>query len=170
MELFLLLLLLVVISLFAYYQIKGFKKLAPWLPSKTKSLEQALEYIKLPEGAFFLDFGSGDGRAVFAASKKGYVAHGVEFNTIIYLISLFRKYFGRHKANLILSDAYKHDISNYDVIYVYGLPDVMANQLSKKLAEAKPGSYFISYNFTLPNREPLKTFADNWRRVMVYQL
>ena len=166
-----LILLLFLACLFAFYQLLGFKQLAPWVPSKTKQLDKALELINLPAGSSFIDLGAGDGRAVFlAAGKYKYQAEGIELAPLIWLFSKMRQVLGRHKVTLSKGNLYDKDISFYDVIYVYGLPENIKIKLWQKLQQAKSGSWLISYNFSLPDKEPQHILADKWRRALIYKL
>jgi len=168
-----LLLLLTLVITFVVYQLIGFRSLAPWVPSKSKILAEALEYLNLPAGTTFIDLGAGDGRAVFLAAKKfNFQATGVELAPLIWGLSKIRQLLGRHfKVQLLLSDYAKLNLNSYRVVYIYSLPENINNQIIAKLKkELQPGSWIISYNFTLTGQQPVKTFADKWRRLYIYKV
>ena len=168
-----LIILLALVITFVVYQLIGFKSLAPWVPSKSKVLAEALEYLNLPAGTTFIDLGAGDGRTVFLASKKfNFEATGVELAPLIWGLSKVRQLLGRHfQVKLLLSDYAKLNLSSYKVIFIYSLPENINNQIIAKLKkELQPGSWIISYNFTLTGQQPVKTLADKWRRLYIYKV
>src|SRR3989344_693941 len=87
-------LLIIVVTLYSYYQIRGIKSLAPWIPSNLQLLNQALTDLNLPAKTSFIDLGAGDGRAVFLAAQKFNLrATGVELAPLIWLLSQARRLF-----------------------------------------------------------------------------
>src|SRR6476661_7467537 len=51
-----------------------------WVPTPQQLVEKMLDMAKLTPQDFHMDLGSGDGRTVITAAKRGATAFGVEFN------------------------------------------------------------------------------------------
>ena len=51
-----------------------------WVPSTPEIIEKMLDMANVTKNDFVIDLGSGDGRIVIAAAKRGARAMGVEFN------------------------------------------------------------------------------------------
>jgi len=169
---FIVFILLAVILLLFFYYWKSLKEFAPWVPSSSRLAAEALIWINPAPGTKFVDLGSGDGRIVFMAEKKFQLnAVGVEFSPIIWLISIIRKFISRSKAQLLLGSLYNYHLGDCQIIYLYGLPENLKNQLAKKIiAEVKPGTWIISYTFSLTSLIPIHQIKDKWRQVNIYQV
>jgi SAM-dependent methyltransferase len=125
---------------------------APYVPTKKAELVKLFDHLKVRKGARLLDMGSGDGRVLFLASKKGYKATGYELNPILFAISKLRLTQFK-KSKVVLKSYWAADISKADVIFVFSAQPFM-NRLLKKLEdELKPGAMVISYGFSFPSRK-----------------
>ena len=51
-----------------------------WVPTPTVTVEKMLDVAKLAPEDFVMDLGSGDGRNIIAAAKRGVRGLGVEYN------------------------------------------------------------------------------------------
>ena len=51
-----------------------------WVPTPQALVDRMLDMAKVMPGDFLMDLGSGDGRTVITAAKRGVRATGVEFN------------------------------------------------------------------------------------------
>lgn len=63
---------------------------APYVPAKTKGIQQALDLLQAPKGSTIVDIGCGDGRVLIAAAERGYVAVGIEIQPVLWLIAWLR--------------------------------------------------------------------------------
>ena len=61
-----------------------------WVPSPEQMVERALDLAAITANDFVIDLGSGDGRNVIAAAKRGAQAMGVEYNPD--LVELSKQY------------------------------------------------------------------------------
>jgi SAM-dependent methyltransferase len=164
--------LLTICAVFVIVQHWANRHFAPWVPSSMKLLDQALSWIKPSDGQTFIDLGCGDGRAVRLASQNFRLrATGVDINPLLTLIARIILTLHRQHARIITGDLYQQDLSQIDIVYIYGLPEHIAKRLNKKLdQELRPGAWIISYNFSLPDRQPVHTISDRWRKIMVYRV
>src|SRR5262245_45054322 len=51
-----------------------------WVPTAETLVEKMLDMAKAAPGDYVIDLGSGDGRTVIAAARRGIKAHGIEYN------------------------------------------------------------------------------------------
>src|SRR5262245_59619991 len=51
-----------------------------WVPTPQALVEKMLDMAKVTPNDYLIDLGSGDGRTVITAAKRGLKAHGIEYN------------------------------------------------------------------------------------------
>jgi SAM-dependent methyltransferase len=168
----LIVLVLVAAAVFMVYQNFLTLKFAPWVPSYMGLLRQALTWIKPTAGQTFIDLGCGDGRAVLVAAKDFRLeASGVDINPVLTLMARILLALQRQKGRIITGSLYQQNLNGIDIVYIYGLPEHIAKRLNKKLdQELRPGAWIISYNFSLPDRQPVHTITNRWRKIMIYRI
>jgi hypothetical protein len=114
-----------------------------------------LELAKISPTDFLIDLGSGDGRTVITAAKKGTRALGIEYNPD--MVSLSRKNAEKEgvsdKAQFIETDLFEFDFSKATVITMFLLPDINM-RLRPKLLDLKPGTRIVSNTFTMQDWLP----------------
>ncbi|OGY91546.1 MAG: hypothetical protein A3B31_00275 [Candidatus Komeilibacteria bacterium RIFCSPLOWO2_01_FULL_53_11] len=160
------------VAIVVFYMIRTAFSFAPWVPSSTRMARQALDFIAPSPPMRFIDLGAGDGRIVFLAAKKyGLHAYGVELSPVPYLLSrLLQLRYRKLPITLRRQDLFTVNLSEFDIIYLYGLPESLHEKLEPKLErEVRRGSYVISYNFPLKSKKPVREFHDRWRNVYVYR-
>ena len=129
-----------------------------WVPTPEETVEKMLDIAKVTPQDFVIDLGSGDGRNVIAAAKRGAKARGVEYNPDMVVLSKRRaKEAGvEDKAEFVEGDMYAADISPATVMALFLLPQNM-QKLKDKFLALKPGSRIVSNTFafgTEPDWEP----------------
>lgn len=123
---------------------------APYVPTRNQDLKKVFSDIKLPKNALVIDLGSGDGRLLYMAAQKGYSVIGYEINPVLWLTSSYRlKKFPN--ASVRLKSMWRADVSNADLVFTFLATKYMSKLEDKLQKEMKPGSYFASYVFALPN-------------------
>lgn len=124
---------------------------AVYVPTTDAQLETMVSLAKVRKGQKSIDLGSGDGRVVAAFAQKGADAAGVELNSE--MVERSEELFAQKNlknAHVAWQSLWETELSTYDIITIYGVPDIMRN-LSKKLKrEAKPGALIISNQYPLP--------------------
>jgi SAM-dependent methyltransferase len=144
-----------------------------WVPSPDDTVKMMLDMAKVTPQDYVIDLGSGDGRNVIAAAKRGARALGVEFNPDMVELSKRRaKEAGvSDKATFVEGDMYVADISKASVMALFLLPDNL-NKLRAKFLALKPGSRIVSNTFTIENWEPVQSDTVpgcvSWCTVMLY--
>lgn len=125
----------------------------PFVPSSKKSVDAMVALAKIRSGQTVIDVGSGDGRVLFAAAKKGANAIGIEINPYLVRFTQIKAFLGAYRGRITVrwQNLWSADLTNADVVFVYLIPwkmDVLAKKLKKEL---KPGALVISNSFMFPD-------------------
>lgn len=126
-----------------------------WVPTPPELVEQMLDLANVTSDDFVIDLGSGDGRNVIAAAKRGARALGVEYNSKMVQLSRQRAAAASvaDKAKFVEGDMYEADISKASVLALFLLPSNMM-QLTPKFLDMRPGSRIVSNTFGIEGWEP----------------
>lgn len=123
-----------------------------WFPTPQALVEKMLDMAKITSTDFLVDLGSGDGRTVITAAKRGVHSVGVEFNPD--LVNLSKKNAAKEgvsdKAEFIKADLFSYDFSKATVVTMFLLPEINL-RLRPKILEMKPGTRIVSTTFTMQN-------------------
>lgn len=126
-----------------------------WVPSPDELVEEMLNMAKVKQGDYLIDLGSGDGRTVIAAAKRGARALGVEFNPD--LVSLSRRNAEKDEvsdlAEFRVGDLFECDLSEATVITMFLLPEINL-KLRPKILDLKPGTRIVTNTFTMGEWDP----------------
>src|ERR1700722_11917489 len=147
-ELFSIVILLLVIYFLGRPIVRG----AIYFPTTPRGVLKMLAFAEIKPGQRVVDLGSGDGRILIAAAKVGADTVGYEINPI--LVRQSRRAIARASVakNAVVhwESFWRVDLSEFDVVIVYGIPYIM-NSLQKKLErELRPGTKIISNAFKFP--------------------
>ena len=129
-----------------------------WVPTPPELVETMLDLAKVTPKDFVMDLGSGDGRNIIAAAKRGARAVGVEYNpNMVELSNRQAKEAGvADKATFVEGDMYIADISKASVMALFLLPVNMMKLLPKFL-DLTPGSRIVSNTFGIEGWTPDET-------------
>jgi SAM-dependent methyltransferase len=129
-----------------------------WVPTPPDLVETMLDLAKVTPQDFVMDLGSGDGRNIIAAAKRGARAVGVEYNAnMVELSKRYAKEAGvAEKASFVEGDMYVADISKASVMALFLLPTNM-KQLLPKFLDLAPGSRIVSNTFGIDGWTPDET-------------
>ena len=121
-----------------------------WVPTPQALVDKMLDMAKVTPNDFVMDLGSGDGRTVITAAKRGARALGVEYEPE--MVELSKRNAEKEgvsaRATFIKADLFLTDFSKADVITMFLLPSInMA--LRPKILELKPGTRIVSNTFTM---------------------
>ena len=119
----LILLLCVVSSCFGLVLLFG----APYLPTLTKQMNIALDLLDLKPGETMIELGSGDGKVLIAAAKRGWNAVGYELNPILYVLSRMRTWRYRKQVKIVWANFWIAEWPTADAIFSF----VLARQMHK---------------------------------------
>jgi SAM-dependent methyltransferase len=126
-----------------------------WVPMPDALVEMMLDFAKVTAADFVIDLGSGDGRTVIAAAKRGARALGVEFNPELVVLSQRRAREAgvADKASFVEGDLFKTDLSRATVITLFLLDDINI-KLRPSLLALKPGTRILTNTFKIGDWEP----------------
>jgi predicted RNA methylase len=149
----------ILLSLFLFYDIKN---RVFFTPSQRKIIEEFFKIYPFEENKIFFDLGSGDGRVVFLAEKKGLKAYGIENNPTLYFFSSFLKRIYKSKAVFIREDLRKAEIEKADYIYLYLLPKFLGEIEDDLFSKIKNGAKVISFCFEFKKRKPKEIYLNKF--------
>ena len=126
-----------------------------WVPTPPALVEKMLDMAAVTPADFVMDLGSGDGRNVIAAARRGARSLGVEFNPDMVALSerLAREAGVAERAKFVQGDMFAADISQANVMALFLLPANML-QLRPKFFALAPGSRIVSNTFQIEGWEP----------------
>jgi len=121
-----------------------------WVPTPQPLVDRMLELGKLTAKDYLIDLGSGDGRTVITAAKRGATALGIEYNPDMVALSqrAATKEGVTARAKFVKADLFETDFSQATVITMFLLPDINL-KLRPKILDLKPGTRIVSNSFTM---------------------
>ncbi len=121
-----------------------------WVPSPQAVVNKMLDMAKVTPKDYVIDLGSGDGRTVITAAKRGAKALGIEYNPEMVELSKRNavKEGVSDKATFQKADLFESDFSQATVISMFLLPDINL-KLRPKILDLKPGTRIVSNTFTM---------------------
>lgn len=126
-----------------------------WVPTPQPLVDKMLDMAEVTPNDFVIDLGSGDGRTVITAAKRGALALGIEYNPD--LVALARKNAEQGgvagQAEFVKADLFEADFSQATVITMFLLPDINL-RLIDKILSLKPGTRIVSNTFPMGDWEP----------------
>src|SRR6266581_3803580 len=121
-----------------------------WVPSPQALVDKMLDIAKVTPKDYVIDLGSGDGRTVITAAKRGARTLGIEYNPD--MVELSKRNAAKagvtDKANFVKADLFESDFSQATVITMFLLPDINL-RLRPKILDLKPGIRIVSNSFTM---------------------
>src|SRR5687767_10043400 len=121
-----------------------------WVPTPQALVDKMLDIAKITPQDFLMDLGSGDGRTVITAAKRGTRAMGIEYNPD--MVELSKKNAAAagvsDKATFVKADLFETDFSKATVISMFLLPSINM-KLRPTILNLKPGTRIVSNTFTM---------------------
>jgi hypothetical protein len=129
-----------------------------WVPTPQTLVDKMLDMAKVTKADYLIDLGSGDGRTVITAAKRGVRAHGIEYNPDMVALSQqkAREEGVASLATFEKADLFESDFSKASVITMFLLSDINL-KLRPKLLDLKPGTRIVSNTFTMGDWEADET-------------
>ena len=121
-----------------------------WVPTPQVLVDKMLDMAKMTPRDYVIDLGSGDGRTVITAAKRGARALGIEYNPDMVELS---KHNAQQegvaaRAEFVKQDLFTADLSRATVITMFLLPEINL-KLRPTLLKLKPGTRIVSNSFTM---------------------
>jgi methylase of polypeptide subunit release factors len=126
-----------------------------WVPSAEPMVDVMLDVAGVTANDVVVDLGSGDGRTVIAAAKRGARAGGIEFNPELVALSTAnaRAAGVEARARFVHGDIFESDLSDATVITMFLLPE-LNRKLRPRLLDLKPGTRLVSNTFAMDEWMP----------------
>jgi len=147
-----------------------------WVPTSDALVEKMLDMARVTSKDFVMDLGSGDGRTVIAAARRGARALGIEYEAD--LVELSRVNAAQAgvavRAEFRKADLFETDFSEATVITMFLLPSINV-KLRPAILELKPGTRIVSNTFGMDEWMPDETATmapetgcDNWCNALLW--
>jgi hypothetical protein len=139
-----------------------------WVPSSPAMVEKMLDHAAVTPRDFVMDLGSGDGRLIIAAARRGAHALGIEYNAD--LVDFSKRQAAAaglaDKAMFAQGDMYEADISKATVLALFLLPSNL-EKLVPKFMQLPPGTRIVANTFWLSDWTPddtqeLENGCESW--------
>jgi len=135
-----------------------------WVPTPQTLVDKMLDMAGVTAQDFVMDLGSGDGRTVITAAKRGARALGIEYNPDMVALSKqnAEKEGVSGRAEFMKADLFETDLSKATVITMFLLPDINL-RLRPKILDLKPGTRIVSNTFTMEdwNADEIATIGED---------
>lgn len=147
----------------------------PYVPTPQPVVDQMLEIADVGEGDYVIDLGSGDGRIVISAVKRGAWGHGVDLNP---------KRIAEARANaenegvsdrvlFLEENIFDTDFNEATVITMYLLNSVNRKLRPHLLEELEPGTRIVSHSFDMGDWTPddqyeVESGSTGWTSTIYY--
>jgi SAM-dependent methyltransferase len=129
-----------------------------WVPSAEALVEKMLDLAEVKPGDYVIDLGSGDGRTVIAAARRGARALGIEYNPR--MVALAKRNAARtgvaDRVTFVEGDIFASDFSEATVLTLFLMPELNL-QLLPTILNMKPGTRVVSNSFDMGDWKPDRT-------------
>jgi SAM-dependent methyltransferase len=143
-----------------------------WVPSPEETVVKMMEVGQVTAQDFVIDLGSGDGRNVIAAAKRGARGLGVEYNPDMVTLSnrLAKEAGVADRAQFVQGDMFAADFSKATVLALFLLPNNLM-QLRDKIYNLQPGTRVVLNTFGIqdwaPDEQVTLDNCSSWCTVML---
>ncbi len=126
-----------------------------WVPTPQALVDKMLDMAGATPADVLLDLGSGDGRTVITAARRGIRATGIEYDERMVVLSQrnAERDGVTDRARFVKQDLFETDLSGASVITMFLLTDINL-KLRPKLLALKPGTRIVSNTFKMGDWEP----------------
>lgn len=139
-----------------------------WVPSGLVLVNRMLDMAKLTPKDILYDLGSGDGRTVITAAKRGARAYGIEYNPD--MVALSKRNAAREgvaeRATFEQADIFQSDFSKATVVTLFLLSELNV-KLRPTILDMKPGTRVVANSFDMGDWKPdqvarVQGDCDSW--------
>jgi SAM-dependent methyltransferase len=127
-----------------------------YVPTPNDVVEAMLDLATVRAGDIVYDLGSGDGRIVIAAARRGARGVGIELDPM--LVDDANRNAKRagvsDRVQFIVGDIFQADLSQATVVTLYLLSSINERLRPKLLRELAPGSRIVSHRFKMGDWAP----------------
>jgi SAM-dependent methyltransferase len=144
-----------------------------WVPTGDALVQKMLDLANVTDKDYVIDLGSGDGRTVIAAAKRGATAHGIEYEPEMVALSKKRAEEAglASRATFEKADLFTSDFSKATVITMFLLPSIN-EKLRPQLLNLPAGTRIVSNTFTMgtweADEQATVTDCENWCTALLW--
>ncbi|MDQ5848573.1 MAG: class I SAM-dependent methyltransferase [Pseudomonadota bacterium] len=119
----------------------------PYVVTPMEIVERMLRMAEVRKDDYVIDLGSGDGRIIIEAAKRGARGLGVDLDPSLvkHATENAHKAGVADRARFLVKDIFETDLSSASVVTMYLLPDFNA-KLLPRLLKLKPGTRIVSHD------------------------
>jgi len=140
-----------------------------WVPTPQSLVERMLDMAKATPKDYVIDLGSGDGRTVITAAKRGIKALGIEYNQD--MVDLSKRNAEKEgvasRAQFMRGDIFETDFSQATVLTLYLLPSLNV-KLRPTILKMKPGTRVVSHAFSMDDWQADQTDSADGRTAYLW--
>ena len=129
----------------------------PYLPTRRRNINAALDLLALQPGRTLLELGSGDGRVMLAAARRGWNVVGIELNPALVLISKIATWRYRKQVRILWGNYFSVVWPPADGIFTFMLGRQMAKLDDRIQAWPHKPVKLASFAFEIPGKNPIGT-------------
>jgi len=144
-----------------------------WVGNPDAMVQKMLDIAGVTASDYVFDLGSGDGRNVIAAAKRGARAHGIEYDAN--LVELSKRAAAKEnvsdKATFEQGDVFVADFSKATVVVLFLTPE-MNIRLRPRLLNLKAGTRVVANTFAIGDWNPdqIHNITENCERFCMARL
>lgn len=129
----------------------------PYLPSRRRHIQTALDLLDLQSGQTMLELGSGDGRVMAAAARRGLNVVGIELNPLLVIFSWLRLRRYRKQVRVIWGGYFSAEWPPADGIFTFMIQRQM-ERLDRTVEAWRTGRpvKLASVAFQIPGKKPAR--------------
>lgn len=130
----------------------------PYVPTPNDVVERMLDMVDVQPSDYVIDLGSGDGRIVIAAAKRGANGHGIDLDPkrIAEAKENASKAGVNDQIMFMQQNIFETDFSEASVVTMYLLPSVNQKLRPVLLDKLQPGTKIVSHSFDMGDWKPDK--------------
>lgn len=123
----------------------------PYVPTPDNVVERMLDLTDVESSDYVIDLGSGDGRIVIAAAKRGASGHGIDLDPerIAEARENAKKNGVADQIMFMEGNIFDTDFSEASVITMYLLPSVNKKLRPELIEKLQPGTQVVSHSFDM---------------------
>ncbi|MGH7157667.1 MAG: SAM-dependent methyltransferase [Candidatus Saccharimonadales bacterium] len=125
----------------------------PYLPTRKKHIQAALDLLALEPGQTMLELGCGDGRVLLAAAQRGWRVVGIELNPLLVLVARLATWRYRNQVRILWGDYFRVRWPEAQGIFTFMIPRQMAKLDGHIRAHVLRPVRLVSFAFAIPGKK-----------------
>lgn len=127
----------------------------PYLPTRKKQIQTALDLLNLKPGETLLELGCGDGRVLRAAARRDLRAVGIELNPLLVFVARLTTWRYRKQVRIIWGDYFRTKWPPAQGIFTFMIPRQMVQLDARIQMHATSPIRLVSFAFAIPAKKPV---------------